>query len=127
MLPFLFTAVFFFKAILRALYSVLTHDISSRICDVALNIIECLLQLGVVPSVIKKASKPEDKEVERPKEGASQSVGGAQGEAAGGTGAAPNGGGGGDGGGGGGESRGGSRDDIKNNKDNQVSQLIYLL
>uniref|UniRef100_A0A9J8CLI5 Unc-80 homolog (C. elegans) n=1 Tax=Cyprinus carpio carpio TaxID=630221 RepID=A0A9J8CLI5_CYPCA len=106
-------------AVLRALYSVLTHDISSRICDVALNIIECLLQLGVVPSVIKKAPKPEDKEVERPKEGASQSVGGAQGEAAGGTGAAPNGGGGGDGGGGGGESRGGSRDDIKNNKDNQ--------
>uniref|UniRef100_A0A8C1LHR2 Unc-80 homolog (C. elegans) n=1 Tax=Cyprinus carpio TaxID=7962 RepID=A0A8C1LHR2_CYPCA len=91
-------------AVLRALYSVLTHDISSRICDVALNIIECLLQLGVVPSVIKKAPKPEDKEVERPKEGASQSVGGAQGEAAGGTGAAPNGGGGGDGGGGGGES-----------------------
>uniref|UniRef100_A0A8C2G5B8 Unc-80 homolog (C. elegans) n=1 Tax=Cyprinus carpio TaxID=7962 RepID=A0A8C2G5B8_CYPCA len=90
-------------AVLRALYSVLTHDISSRICDVALNIIECLLQLGVVPSVIKKAPKPEDKEVERPKEGASQSVGGAQGEAAGGTGAAPNGGGGGDGGGGGGE------------------------
>uniref|UniRef100_A0A672M4W4 Unc-80 homolog, NALCN channel complex subunit n=1 Tax=Sinocyclocheilus grahami TaxID=75366 RepID=A0A672M4W4_SINGR len=106
-------------AILRALYSVLTHDISSRICDVALNIIECLLQLGVVPSVMKKASKPEDKEAEHLKEGASQSVGGAQGEAAGGTGAAPNGGGGGDGGGGGGESRGGSRDDIKNNKDNQ--------
>uniref|UniRef100_A0A671LGV2 Protein unc-80 homolog n=1 Tax=Sinocyclocheilus anshuiensis TaxID=1608454 RepID=A0A671LGV2_9TELE len=106
-------------AILRALYSVLTHDISSRICDVALNIIECLLQLGVVPSVMKKASKPEDKEAEHLKEGASQSVGGTQGEAAGGTGAAPNGGGGGDGGGGGGESRGGSRDDIKNNKDNQ--------
>ncbi|XP_016102315.1 protein unc-80 homolog [Sinocyclocheilus grahami] len=106
-------------AILRALYAVLTHDIGSRICDVALNIIECLLQLGVVPSVNKKASKPEDKEAEHPKEGASQSVGGAQGEAAGGTGAAPNGGGGGDGGGGGGESRGGSRDDIKNNKDNK--------
>ncbi len=78
--------------------------------------------------MIKKASKPEDNEAEHPKEGASQSVSGAQGEAAGGTGAAPNGGGGGDGGGGGGgggESRGGSRDDIKNNKDNQVSQLIY--
>uniref|UniRef100_A0A673NQR8 Protein unc-80 homolog n=1 Tax=Sinocyclocheilus rhinocerous TaxID=307959 RepID=A0A673NQR8_9TELE len=90
-------------AILQALYAVLTHDIGSRICDVALNIIECLLQLGVVPSVNKKASKPEDKDAEHPKEGASQSVGGAQGEAAGGTGAAPNGGGGGDGGGGGGE------------------------
>ncbi|KAL0190759.1 hypothetical protein M9458_013457, partial [Cirrhinus mrigala] len=51
-------------AILRALYAVLTHDISSRICDVALNIIECLLQLGVVPSMTKKASKPEDKEAE---------------------------------------------------------------
>lgn len=118
----------FFKAVLRALYAVLTHDISSRICDVALNIIDCLLQLGVVPNMIKKSSKPEDKEAECPKEGASQSVGGAQGEAAGGTGAAPNGGGGGDGGGGGGgESRGGSRDDIKNNKDNKVSQLIYLV
>uniref|UniRef100_A0A1A8GNG7 Unc-80 homolog n=1 Tax=Nothobranchius korthausae TaxID=1143690 RepID=A0A1A8GNG7_9TELE len=33
-------------AILRALYAVLSHDISSRICDVALNIIDCLLQLG---------------------------------------------------------------------------------
>ncbi|KAI2663401.1 hypothetical protein H4Q32_011921 [Labeo rohita] len=123
-LPFLFIAVLFFKAILRALYAVLTHDISSRICDVALNIIECLLQLGVVPSMTKKASKPEDKEAERPKEGASQSVGGAQGEAVGGTGAAPNGGGGGDGGGGGGESRGGSRDDIKNNKDNKDGDTL---
>lgn len=93
----------------------------------ALNIIDCLLQLGVVPSMSKKFSKPEDKEAECPKEGASQSVGGAQGEAAGGTGPAPNGGGGGDGGGGGGgESRGGSRDDIKN-KDNKVSLLIYLV
>lgn len=94
----------------------------------ALNIIECLLQLGVVPNVMKKVSKSDDKEVERPKDGVGQSVGGAQGEMAGGTGAAPNGGGGGDGGGGGGgESRGGSRDDIKNNKDNKVCVIIHVL
>nr|XP_055069095.1 protein unc-80 homolog isoform X5 [Misgurnus anguillicaudatus] len=118
-------------AILRALYSVLTHDISSRICDVALNLIECLLQLGVVPSGVKKTSKDEDKVAEHPKEGASQSVGGAQGEVAGGTGAAPSGGGGGDGGGGGGggESRGESRDDLKNtdNKEGDTSLSSHRL
>uniref|UniRef100_W5KQ91 Unc-80 homolog, NALCN channel complex subunit n=1 Tax=Astyanax mexicanus TaxID=7994 RepID=W5KQ91_ASTMX len=110
-------------AVLRALYAVLTHDISSRICDVALNIIECLLQLGVVPDLAKKVSKPEDKpkEAELAKEGAGQSVGGAHGGASGSTGAAPSGGNGdGDGGdGGGGGSGGGSRNDIKNNKDNK--------
>ncbi|XP_065096078.1 protein unc-80 homolog isoform X3 [Paramisgurnus dabryanus] len=119
------------SAILRALYSVLTHDISSRICDVALNLIECLLQLGVVPSGVKKTSKDEDKVAEHPKEGASQSVGGAQGEVAGGTGAAPSGGGGGDGGGGGGggESRGESRDDLKNtdNKEGDTSLSSHRL
>ncbi|XP_030638088.1 protein unc-80 homolog [Chanos chanos] len=112
-------------AILRALYAVLTHDISSRICDVALNIIECLLQLGVVPSVNKKTSKPENKENqnERPKDGAGQSMGGAQGAVSVGTGSAPGGGGGGGdggGGGGGGESDRGSRDDVKNNKDSKA-------
>ncbi|XP_056606877.1 protein unc-80 homolog isoform X1 [Triplophysa dalaica] len=116
-------------AVLRALYSVLTHEISSRICDVALNIIECLLQLGVVPSVVKKTSKPEDKEPEHPKEGASQS--GAQGEATGISVAASSGGGGGGGdggGGGGGESRGGSRDDIKkDNKDGDTSLSSHRL
>uniref|UniRef100_A0A3B4DM80 Unc-80 homolog (C. elegans) n=1 Tax=Pygocentrus nattereri TaxID=42514 RepID=A0A3B4DM80_PYGNA len=106
-------------AVLRALYAVLTHDISSRICDVALNIIECLLQLGVVPSMAKKMSKPEDKakEAEHSKEGAGQGVSGAQGGVSGGTGAAPSGGSGDDDGGGG--SGGGSRNDIKNNKDNK--------
>lgn len=114
------------------MYAVLTHDISSRICDVALNIIECLLQLGVVPSMSKKAAKQEDKvkEADLSKEGASQSVGGAHGGVAGSTGAVPSGGsgdgdGGGDGGGGGGggESGSGSKNDIKNNKGNKVCDL----
>ncbi|KAJ8003918.1 hypothetical protein DPEC_G00153380 [Dallia pectoralis] len=113
-------------AILRALYAVLTHDISSRICDVSLNIIDCLLQLGVVPGMGKKLTKPKDKENDEmrlPKEGANQSLGGAQGGVSGGCmGAAP-GGGGGDGGGGSGGSGGGSggsgggsRDDVTENK-----------
>ncbi|RXM34170.1 Protein unc-80-like [Acipenser ruthenus] len=64
--------------ILRAVYVVLTHDISSRICDVTLNIIECLLQLGVVPSMGKKVSKVEEKENEetRLKDGTNQRTGG---------------------------------------------------
>ncbi|XP_053540162.1 protein unc-80 homolog [Ictalurus punctatus] len=112
------------SAVLRAVYAVLTHDISSRICDVALSIIECLLQLGVVPSITKKVAKPEDKvkEADLSKEGASQSVGGAHGGVDGGTGAVPSGGSGdGDGGGdgGGGESGSGSKNDIKNNKCNK--------
>ncbi|XP_060775026.1 protein unc-80 homolog isoform X7 [Neoarius graeffei] len=110
------------SAVLRAVYAVLTHDISSRICDVALNIIECLLQLGVVPSMSKKVVKPEDKvkEADHSKDGTNQSVGGAHGGVAGGTGAVPNGGNGdGDGGGGGGESGSGSKNDIKNNKGNK--------
>lgn len=108
------------------MYAVLTHDISSRICDVALNIIECLLHLGVVPSLGKKAAKPDDKvkEADLSKDGASQSVAGAHGGVAGSTGAVPNGGSGdgdgGDGGGGGGESGSGSKNDIKNNKSNKV-------
>uniref|UniRef100_A0AAY5KIG3 Unc-80 homolog (C. elegans) n=1 Tax=Esox lucius TaxID=8010 RepID=A0AAY5KIG3_ESOLU len=115
-------------AILRALYAVLTHDISSRICDVSLNIIDCLLQLGVVPGMGKKLSKPDEKENEEmrlPKEGANQGLGGAQGGLSGGCSGAPpgGGGGGGDGGGGGGGSGGGSGgsgggsgDDVKDNK-----------
>ena len=109
---------------LRALYAVLSHDISSRICDVALNIIDCLLQLGVVPGMGKKLSKTENKENQeaRAKDPAGQGLaGGAQG-----GGAVPGAGGGGDGGssggGGGGGSGGGSgqgsKDDVKNNKDN---------
>ncbi|XP_046704530.1 protein unc-80 homolog isoform X4 [Silurus meridionalis] len=123
------------SAVLRAVYAVLTHDISSRICDVALNIIECLLQLGVVPSLSKKVAKQEDKvkEADLSKEGASQSVGGAHGGVAGGTGAVPSGGsgdgdgggdGGGGGGGGGGESGSGSKNDIKINKGNKDEDSI---
>lgn len=104
---------------LRALYAVLSHDISSRICDVALNIIDCLLQLGVVPGMGKKLSKPDNKENQeaRPKEPAGQGLGGG----AQGGGPVPGAGGGGDGGGGGGSGGGsgqGSKDDVKNNKDN---------
>uniref|UniRef100_A0AAZ3PZM6 Unc-80 homolog (C. elegans) n=1 Tax=Oncorhynchus tshawytscha TaxID=74940 RepID=A0AAZ3PZM6_ONCTS len=99
-------------AILRAVYAVLTHDISSRICDVSLNIIDCLLQLGVVPGMGKKLSKPDDKENDEtrlPKEGANQSLSGTQGGVSGGcSGAAPGGGGGGGGGGGDGGGGGGS-------------------
>ncbi|XP_035384136.1 protein unc-80 homolog isoform X2 [Electrophorus electricus] len=107
-------------AVLRALYAVLTHDISSRICDVALNIIECLLQLGVVPSLANMHSKPESKtkEAEQPKEGAAHSVPGTHGGVAGAMGAGSAAGGGdGDGGDG-----GGSRNDIKNNKDNKEEE-----
>uniref|UniRef100_A0A4W4GQM1 Unc-80 homolog (C. elegans) n=1 Tax=Electrophorus electricus TaxID=8005 RepID=A0A4W4GQM1_ELEEL len=109
-------------AVLRALYAVLTHDISSRICDVALNIIECLLQLGVVPSLANMHSKPESKtkEAEQPKEGAAHSVPGTHGGVAGAMGAGSAAGGGdGDGGDG-----GGSRNDIKNNKDNKEESSL---
>nr|XP_020864423.1 protein unc-80 homolog isoform X7 [Phascolarctos cinereus] len=64
------------SVILKAVYLVLNHDISSRICDVALNIVECLLQLGVVPCVEKNRKKSENKENEtsekRPSEGTFQ-------------------------------------------------------
>uniref|UniRef100_A0AAQ5Z123 Unc-80 homolog (C. elegans) n=1 Tax=Amphiprion ocellaris TaxID=80972 RepID=A0AAQ5Z123_AMPOC len=109
-------------AVLRALYAVLSHDISSRICDVALNIIDCLLQLGVVPGMGKKLSKPDNKENQeaRGKDAAGQGLGG--GAQGGGPIAGAGAGGGGDGGGGGGGSGGGSgqgsKDDVKNNKDN---------
>uniref|UniRef100_A0A4W6FFB1 Unc-80 homolog, NALCN channel complex subunit n=1 Tax=Lates calcarifer TaxID=8187 RepID=A0A4W6FFB1_LATCA len=111
-------------AVLRALYAVLSHDISSRICDVALNIIDCLLQLGVVPGMGKKLSKPDNKENQeaRAKDPASQGLGGgAQGGGAvpgAGAGGGGDGGGGGGGGGSGGGSGQGSKDDVKNNKDN---------
>ncbi|MBN3284249.1 UNC80 protein, partial [Polyodon spathula] len=98
--------------ILRAVYVVLTDDISSRICDVTLNIIECLLQLRVVPSMGKKVSKVEEKENEETglKDGTNQRTGGANVGVAGGMGEALGGGGGGNGGGGG----GGGGDDGKN-------------
>ncbi|TKS66638.1 Protein unc-80 -like protein [Collichthys lucidus] len=115
-------------AVLRALYAVLSHDISSRICDVALNIIDCLLQLGVVPGMGKKLSKPDNKENQeaRAKDQATQGLGGG----AQGGGAVPGAGagGGGDGGSGGGGSGGGSgqgsKDDVKNNKDNDKKVCI---
>uniref|UniRef100_A0AAV2L6A9 Protein unc-80 homolog n=1 Tax=Knipowitschia caucasica TaxID=637954 RepID=A0AAV2L6A9_KNICA len=103
-------------AVLRALYAVLSRDISSRICDVALNIIDCLLQLGLVPDMGKRLSKQDKENQEaRPKDSVAHSMSGSS-SAGGGT--CP-GGGGGDGGGGGsgGGSGQGSKDDIKNNKD----------
>ncbi|KAG5214016.1 hypothetical protein JEQ12_009802 [Ovis aries] len=64
------------QVVLKAVYLVLNHDISSRICDVALNIVECLLQLGVVPCVEKNRKKSENKENgtvdKRPSEGTFQ-------------------------------------------------------
>ncbi|ERE84837.1 putative protein unc-80 like protein [Cricetulus griseus] len=113
------------SVVLKAVYLVLNHDISSRICDVALNIVECLLQLGVVPCVEKNRKKSENKENEtvekRPSEGTFQFKGvsssstsgfgapsasgagdGGAGEGGGGDGGGGGGGGGGDGGGGGG-------------------------
>lgn len=109
---------------LRALHAVLAHDISSRICDVALNIIDCLLQLGVVPDMGKKLSKPDNKENQEAR--AKDPAGGAQG-----CGPLPGAGGGGDGGGGGGSGGGsgqGSKDDVKNNKENdkKVSSEFIL-
>lgn len=124
-----------FQAVLRALYAVLTHDISSRICDVALNIIDCLLQLGVVPGMGKKLSKPDNKENQeaRARDATSQGLGGAQGAGVvpgAGTGGGGDGGGG-DGGGGGGGSGGGSgqgsKDDVKNNKDNDKKVCLNCI
>ncbi|XP_049661751.1 protein unc-80 homolog isoform X15 [Accipiter gentilis] len=69
------------SVVLKAVYLVLNHDISSRICDVALNIVECLLQLGVVPCVEKVRRKSENKENEvpekRPSDGSFQLKGSA--------------------------------------------------
>uniref|UniRef100_A0A8D3E268 Unc-80 homolog (C. elegans) n=1 Tax=Scophthalmus maximus TaxID=52904 RepID=A0A8D3E268_SCOMX len=114
-------------AVLRALYAVLSHDISSRICDVALNIIDCLLQLGVVPGMGKKLSKPDNKENQeaRAKDPPGQGLGGGAqggGAASGAGGGGGDGGGGGGGGGSGGGSAQGSKDDVKNNKDNDKKE-----
>ncbi|XP_063789188.1 protein unc-80 homolog isoform X21 [Pseudophryne corroboree] len=64
------------SVVLKAVYLVLNHDISSRICDVALNIVDCLLQLGVVPCVEKKRKKSENKENESATMSGSASVSG---------------------------------------------------
>ncbi|XP_028832106.1 protein unc-80 homolog isoform X5 [Denticeps clupeoides] len=97
--------------VLRALYAVLTHDISSRVCDAALNIIECLLQLDVVPGIATRVSPPDGKENAEIRT-IDQSTSGPMGGVSGGLGAGS--GGGGDGGDGNG---GGSRNDVRNNKD----------
>lgn len=119
------------QAVLRALYAVLSHDISSRICDVALNIIDCLLQLGVVPGMGKKLSK-DSKDNKENQDSAGQGLGGgAQGggavPGAGAGGGGDGGGGGGGGGGSGGGSGQGSKDDVKNNKDNDKKVRSYCI
>ncbi|XP_067844006.1 protein unc-80 homolog [Heptranchias perlo] len=111
--------------ILKALFVVLNHDISSRICDVGLNIIDCLLQLEVVPSVDKNYKIEENKEnnigEKWQKESASQrgssSAFGAAPEE--GSGSGGGGGGGGDGGGGNGDGGGGGGDDGDKKSKNQ--------
>lgn len=117
--------------VLKAVYLVLNHDISSRICDVALNIVECLLQLGVVPCVEKNRKKSENKDnvtvEKRPSEGTFQfkgvsgsSTSGFGGPSVSGTG---DGGGeegrGGNGGGGGGDGGGGGGGPHEKNDKNQ--------
>uniref|UniRef100_A0A663LXR0 Unc-80 homolog, NALCN channel complex subunit n=1 Tax=Athene cunicularia TaxID=194338 RepID=A0A663LXR0_ATHCN len=135
------------SVVLKAVYLVLNHDISSRICDVALNIVECLLQLGVVPCVEKVRRKSENKENEapekRPSEGSFQLKGAASASSACGFGPPPvsgagdggEEGGGGSGGGGGGGSDGGGgggggpyeKNDKKQEKDEGPSVSTHRL
>ncbi|KAJ7413858.1 protein unc-80 isoform X1 [Pitangus sulphuratus] len=135
------------SVVLKAVYLVLNHDISSRICDVALNIVECLLQLGVVPCVEKARRKSDNKENEapekRPSEGSFQLKGAASGGSACGFGPPPvsgagdggEEGGGGSGGGGGGGSDGGGgggggpyeKNDKKQEKDEGPSLSTHRL
>lgn len=122
--------------VLKAVYLVLNHDISSRICDVVLNIVECLLQLGVVPCVERVRRKSENKENEapekRPSEGSFQLKAAASGSACGfgppsisGAGdGEEEGGGGGSGGGGGGGGGGGPYE--KNGKNQEKVCLVSL-
>lgn len=104
----------------------------------ALNIIDCLLQLGVVPGMGKKLSKPDNKENQEAwaKDASTQGLGGGAqgggampGAGAGGGGDGGSGGGGGGGGGGGssGGSGQGSKDDVKNNKDNDKKVASTIL
>lgn len=126
--------------VLKAVYLVLNHDISSRVCDVALNIVECLLQLGVVPCVEKVRRKSENKENEapekRPSEGSFQLKGAASGGSACGFGAPPvsgagdggeEGGGGSGGGGGGGSDGGGGGGPYEKNDKNQEKVCLASL
>ncbi|XP_053326722.1 protein unc-80 homolog [Spea bombifrons] len=121
--------------VLKAVYLVLNHDISSRICDVALNIVDCLLQLGVVPCVEKKRKKSDNKENDssslsgsasvstekRQSEGNFQMKGAARGSNCG-FGGAPSGAAGGGGGGDGGSGGDGYFD--KNDKNNEKDENV---
>ncbi|XP_063286017.1 protein unc-80 homolog isoform X12 [Pelobates fuscus] len=131
------------SVVLKAVYLVLNHDISSRICDVALNIVDCLLQLGVVPCVEKKRKKSENKENEssslsgsasvsgekRQSEGNFQIKGAARGSSCGfggtSSGGASGGGGGGDGGSGGDGYF--DKSDKNNDKDENVPVTTHKL
>ncbi|XP_026563417.1 protein unc-80 homolog [Pseudonaja textilis] len=145
------------SVVLKAVYLVLNHDISSRICDVALNIVECLLQLGVVPCVEKIRRKSENKENETNEKRQSETsfqlkgalttsasgfgtapitgTGDGSGEGGGGVGSAAGGGGsgggdGGDGGGGGGGEGGGrsfEKNDKKEDKDENTPVSTHRL
>ncbi|XP_072274669.1 protein unc-80 homolog isoform X5 [Pyxicephalus adspersus] len=128
--------------VLKAVYLVLNHDISSRICDVALNIVDCLLQLGVVPCVEKKRKKSENKENDsttgsssvtaekRQSEGNFQIKAGARGSSCGFVGTSASGGGSGSGGesggggGGGDDGSGGDRYFEKNEKSAEKDENI---
>ncbi|XP_068101296.1 protein unc-80 homolog isoform X20 [Hyperolius riggenbachi] len=131
--------------VLKAVYLVLNHDISSRICDVALNIVDCLLQLGVVPCVEKKRKKSDNKENEatnvagsasvsaekRQSEGNFQIKTSARGSSCGFGGPSSVGGGGassgsGGGGGGGDDGSGGDRYSEKNEKSNEKDDDIPI-
>lgn len=129
------------QVVLKAVYLVLNHDISSRICDVALNIVECLLQLGVVPCVEKNRKKSENKENEtmekRLSEGTFQfkaisgsspcGFGGPSVSGAGDGGGEGGGGGNGGGGGGGGDGGGSYEKNDKNQEKVWLNHLCVLL
>lgn len=130
------------KVVLKAVFLVLNHDISSRICDVALNIVECLLQLGVVPCVEKIRRKSDNKENEPSEKRQSETsfqLKGALSSSTSGFGVAPasaagDGGGeggggesgGGDGGGGDGGGEGGGRPYEKNDKKEDKVNVGYM-
>ncbi|XP_041056206.1 protein unc-80 homolog [Carcharodon carcharias] len=120
--------------ILKALFVVLNHDISSRICDVGLNIIDCLLQLEVVPSVDKNYKIEENKENNMDEKWQKEAVTqrGAPGGSSSAFGVAPedgNGsaGGGGDGGGGGGGGDDGDKKSKEQEQDEDTPGNIHKL
>ncbi|XP_038644467.1 protein unc-80 homolog isoform X4 [Scyliorhinus canicula] len=120
--------------ILNALFVVLNHDISSRICDVGLNIIDCLLQLEVVPSVDKNYKIEENKENNIDEKWQKEAVTqrGAPGGSSGAFGATPDdgnesAGGGGDAGGGGGGGDDGDKKCKNEEQDEDTSGNIHKL